>query len=132
MPTFFFDLRSPIGLDLAELGIEFSDVDTAYLDGCRAVIEMSAEMLRERQDPSALVFEVRNAVGALVMELPFREVLRPGERLHRPTRESELHRELRARVAHSRALRADLKASVCEARTTVEQSRRIVRRSTAA
>ena len=77
MPRYYFHLVSPEGVSADDMGSEFSDVEAAFLNAHEAAFEMSVEMLRERHDPSRHRFEIRDAAGQMLFDLPFSEVMRP-------------------------------------------------------
>ena len=79
MPKFFFALVDEDGVTPDEFGADFDSLEAAYVDGCRAALEISFDMLRERRNPADLRFEITDASGQLLMELAFDEVLHPGK-----------------------------------------------------
>ena len=129
MARYWFHLASASGVDLDEIGSDFDTLEAAYLDGCRAVVDISAEMLRERRDPSQHRFEIRDVLGRLVLELPWDEVLRPGRRRPPPPASTPLHEELAARVARSRELRSELRATFAWTRATLATAQATLDRS---
>src|ERR1041384_3062558 len=80
MARYFFHLISPDGPSEDEIGTELPNAEAAYLEACNTALEISYEMLREREDPSRHSFEVTDAKGQIVYEIPFAEVTRPAER----------------------------------------------------
>jgi hypothetical protein len=78
-----------------EEGAEFASIEEAYLESFKGAQELWPEMLRNRQDPRQYIYEITDGCGAMLMELPFAEVveccrrvrpasmsaLRPGGRL---------------------------------------------------
>jgi hypothetical protein len=59
-----------------DLGIEFSNLETAYLDAFQAARDMWMELLNNREDPTTRSFEISVANdGRLLLTLPFKEVL---------------------------------------------------------
>src|SRR5947209_20337326 len=77
MPIYFFHLISPTEWSRDEQGCELPNVETAYLEAYQSSLDISFEMLRKRQDPSALRFEVTNEKSEVLFDLPFLEALRP-------------------------------------------------------
>jgi hypothetical protein len=75
MPLFFFDYFDEDGRDLDTDGIEFPDIEAAYIDAYHSVIDIWAEARHEGRDLRRHRFEIRDATGNIVMELPFSEVL---------------------------------------------------------
>ena len=125
MPLFYFDLATPGGLERDDLGVAFPGVEAAYLDACRAALEMSVDMLRERQDPGLHRFEVRDERAALVLEIPFTEVLQPRRR---PVAPHRMQRQIEATVGRTRQLRAEVHAELVRARGALEIAQETLRR----
>ena len=84
MPVYFFHLRGPAGLDRDETGVDFADLDAAYLDAYRTVPTLSAELIRNGSDPFKYAFEIEDGDGTLLLNLPFTETLHAGRRPTRP------------------------------------------------
>ena len=129
MPRFFFDLASPGGVERDDLGVIFTGVEAAYVDACRAALEISVDMLRDRQDPGAHRFEVRDEAASLVMEIPFTEVLQPGGPAAAPRRPHRLHRQIQATLGRSRRLRAEVSEELARARSALETAQATLRRN---
>ena len=76
MPQFFFHLRGgPNSFSLNDLGVELPDIEAAYLEAFQAAKDMAQEWLTKGLNPRPCAFEVVNAAGDLVLELPFSEAL---------------------------------------------------------
>ena len=75
MPYFYFHLRGPSGLSRDELGLDLPDMETAYLEADRAVNDVAGELQAKRLNPRSYAFEITNAAGEPVLELPFLETL---------------------------------------------------------
>lgn len=129
MPCFFFDLAGPGVLEVDEIGTEFVDLHAGYLDACRAVLEISGEMLRDRRDPSRHRFEVRDGRGRALMDIPFREMLQPSGPAPRAHPTAEVRSALAAAVARNRELRSELSAGWASARETVAAARLTLQRA---
>ncbi|WP_336490633.1 DUF6894 family protein [Methylobacterium nigriterrae] len=84
MPCYYFHLRTAAGLQRDEEGLAFPSLEAAYLDVCRAVTTMGAELVQRGQNPTRHVFEITDAAGRLLMKVPFSEMLSKGERPQRP------------------------------------------------
>lgn len=79
MPLFFFDYwDGDDGRYPDTDGSEFPDIEAAYIDAYHSAIDMWAEARHEGRDLSRHRFEIRDATGNIVMELPFTEVLGTG------------------------------------------------------
>ena len=77
MHVFFFDYcDDDDGRDPDIDGIDFPDIEAAYIDAYHSVIDMWAEARHEGRDLSRYRLEIKDATGTLVMELPFTEVLK--------------------------------------------------------
>jgi hypothetical protein len=63
------------GCDPDECGIEFPTIDAAYINAYHAAIDLWAEGRHKGRDLSHHRFEIRDAAGNIVLELPFTEVL---------------------------------------------------------
>ncbi len=130
MPRYFFDLASPAGLEPDDMGIEFPDLDAAYLEAVHAIGEITLELLRKREDPGRYRFEVRDETRRLVMELSFAEVLRP-RLVVAPAAATDTHEQLRQSLERSRALKAELAEGLVKARAAIETARATLARSRA-
>jgi hypothetical protein len=86
MPWFHFHLRTPTGLERDDTGLEFASVEAAYLEVWHTIPEISADLARTKADLGQYVFEITDASGRLLMEVPFAERLRSGQRPRRPKR----------------------------------------------
>lgn len=75
MPWFYFDLRTPHGLDHDEIGLELVDVETAYLEAYAGIESMANDLFRCGTLPVWCTFEIRDAKNRLLMEVPFSEAL---------------------------------------------------------
>ena len=84
MARYFFHLVSPAETSKDEIGVDLPNAEAAYLEACAAALEISFEMLSTRIDPSRHAFEVTEANGQFVFEIPFLEVMRPGHRASHP------------------------------------------------
>src|SRR5438067_7763683 len=107
MSRFFFHVVRPDAYEHDPEGSEFETSEAAYLAACQGVLEIGLEALRTGRDARGWRYEVCDARGRLVFDLPFEDVLRARKALApasaEPIRES-LHEELR----RSRRLGADL------------------------
>jgi Domain of unknown function (DUF6894) len=57
------------------MGLEFPDLDAAYLEAFEAAREMWVEALREMRNPGRQQFEISDETGNTLLVVPFREVL---------------------------------------------------------
>lgn len=77
MPRFYFHFISQDQVSRDAIGTEFHSLEAAYLDACRAALEISMEMLQVRDDPNDDGIEITDENGCMLMHIPFSEVLRP-------------------------------------------------------
>jgi hypothetical protein len=56
-------------------GADFASIEEAYLESFKGAQELWPELLRHRQDPRQYAFEITDRDGAVVMELPFAEIV---------------------------------------------------------
>jgi len=126
MPRFFFHLVSPGSYDVDEEGSEFSSVESAFLDAREAAIDMSAEMLKSRTDPSRHQFEIVDAEGRFLIELPFSEVVWPRAIL---ASQQVVRRAVDAQIQRGKRLNAELQDEIVKSRRMLNQSRDLLRRS---
>jgi hypothetical protein len=127
MPRYFFHLRTAAGLEGDELGLEFPGLEAAYLDVCRAIPEMAAELVRRGQSPMRPVFEITNAEGQVLMEVSFAEVLSKGERPHRPISPA-LAQKAQAEKARTRHLIARIHEEREALHATLSQTQELLAR----
>ncbi|PVE20993.1 hypothetical protein DC522_29160 [Microvirga sp. KLBC 81] len=76
MPLFFFHIRG-VHQELSrdELGLEFPDLKTVYLETFCAARDIAIELTACGRNPRGCTIEVMNAADELVFELPFSEAL---------------------------------------------------------
>jgi uncharacterized protein DUF6894 len=84
MPRFHFNFRQDGSYTRDELGCEFETVEDAYLGALKGAQAIFHELLTEGDDPLACAFEVTDAKGNELFNLPFSEVLDAGRK--RPRR----------------------------------------------
>ena len=116
MARYFFHLIAPNETSRDDIGTELASAEAAYLQACETALEISYEMLRKRRDPSRHAFEVTDAEGRMVFEIPFAEVIRPAERM---PRFDEVHANIQRN--HERASRA-----VSELRTNFSRTQSLL------
>jgi hypothetical protein len=120
MARFFFHLVLPGDYQADDTGSEFPDIEAAYLGGREAAIEIIADMLRGRLDPTRFQFEITDDRGRFLMELPFSEVLRPsGRNAQKPGIGPQIRRHLR----RNRVLQDEIGAELARSRSLLELTR---------
>ena len=125
MPRFYFHLRGPAGLDRDEIGLNLDGLEAAYLDACASVPALSFEMLQQRVSPDQHTFEIMDAVGTLLMEVPFAEVLERGRKPVRPHQRADFS-EASAEIARARRLIAELQDERQALRDTLTETKRLL------
>jgi hypothetical protein len=73
MPRFYFNVRSPSGLETDNQGVEFANIDDAIVDARKAAAEMLLDQVMEetRGRHSDTAFEIVDASGQVVARVPF-------------------------------------------------------------
>ena len=130
MAYFYCHLHGPLGYERDEIGLEFTGLDAVYLDVCRAILDMSADLARSGHDPMPYAFEIMDAAGVLLMDVPFREMLNKGPR-NRQRRFPASSAMQRAEMARAVNLRAAVSDAIARLSETISMSHRIVARSRA-
>lgn len=79
MPTFFFHFSDDCEPLPHDLGLQFADLEQAYLELCAAIPKMASELLVQRKNPLAASCRIASAHGQVLMTVPFTNVLKPSE-----------------------------------------------------
>ena len=127
MSLFYFHLVTAAARSEDIEGIDFPTLEVAYLDACKAALEISFEALRRRQDPSGYRFEVCDENRRLVLDLPFSEVLKPGG-FNRAAPLEPLYARIQERLLRGRELKAEIAAGLVQARRSMETAKATLRR----
>jgi hypothetical protein len=128
MPLFYFHLRTPEKLERDDTGLEFSGTEVAYLEACRTVPEMSADLVRRNRNPARYAFEITDAGDRLVMEVPFTEVLDRGRKPAVPSA-ARLLRTATAEMARTAYLISAIDEERAALQVTLAETRRLLRLS---
>ena len=123
MAQYFFNLLAPGRSSPDEIGTDLPNAEAAYLQACDTALELSFEMLRERQDPSRHAFEVTDAEGRVVFEIPFAEVTRPKDR---PPRFAEIHASIQRNQERASAVAAELKSNFRRTQSLLESTKSLL------
>ena len=126
MTQFYFHLSTPDGFERDEFGCEFESLEHAYIDAWTAALEISIDMLRQREDPSRFRFEVTDGEGLLLTELPFVEVLKPGSTPRFAGSPSSLR--VAERLKRTRELQSEVNAGLSQARMSLQSLRALLNR----
>lgn len=129
MSRFYFGLRAAGTLSPDDEGLEFRNVEEAYLEAFRAAREMWPELLIKRSDPRDFAFEISDQHGTLVMVVPFTEVLEACAAPVRPATakgSQALWAKTESNVRRMMQQSRDLVAAVAAARDALETSRQLL------
>ena len=123
MSRYFFHLMSPDGPHKDDIGTDLPNAEAAYLEACEAALEMSYEMLRQRRDPSNYAFDITDAEGHVIFELPFAEVTRPADR--RPPI-GNLHASIQRNHQRAAQAAAELRTNVTRTQSLLSSTRELL------
>src|SRR6185369_16217565 len=71
MRDFFFHLQTAQGLQPALVTISCEGPEVAFMEACRVIPDIAADMLRNGDDPMACQFIIHNAKGEEMFTVPF-------------------------------------------------------------
>lgn len=80
MPVYKIHLRRRSTIQPDDLGIEFPDLEAAYLDVCRIIPDTARDMLINGCDPMSASYIICDSAGEQLLDVPFEDVLSPRER----------------------------------------------------
>lgn len=80
MPHFYFHFRDVDRVESDDIGIECSSVEEAYLEACEAIPGVLGDVVQAGRDPRACAFEIANAAGQHLMQVPLLEPIRSARR----------------------------------------------------
>ena len=76
MQRFYLNLRrGDLTVAPDDEGTDFASIEEAYLETFKGARELWPELLRKRQDPSQYAYDITDSDGAVLMELPFAEIV---------------------------------------------------------
>jgi hypothetical protein len=127
MPRFHFHFRKGREVEPDPEGLQFPDLETAYLEAFQAATEIWAEMLQRREDPRDLSVDIRDSGGRVLLTLPFSEVL-AATKSERPKRGMLSVRRLQDEVQRMQRLRADLLVEIANAQRVIKTSNELLGR----
>jgi hypothetical protein len=125
MPVFFFHLRTPSHLERDDIGVELAGVEAAYLEACRTIPSLSVELGRRGANPYRHAFEITDAAGTPLIEVPFPEVLDRGRRPVPPASAAQ-HRKVAATMERTAELIASIRAERAALNATLAETRRLL------
>lgn len=125
MPHFHFHVRTSTGLSRDEDGLEYPSLEEAYLEACRTIPGMAAELVHKGRSPMKHAFEITDRDDALLLEVPFAEVLRDDGKLARPRVPRDVANTLTA-VERARALTASVHEQVEALREQMRRAQEIL------
>lgn len=109
MPLFFFDFTFDGVTDTDDVGVQYPSLEAAYLDSCRAALDISFEKLQTRRNAHLDSVEILDGNRQSLMHVPFSEVLRPKSRVSPAQREfGQLIQSCRQQMARAERLRAEV------------------------
>jgi hypothetical protein len=73
---FYFHLQTPEGLEPADFAVWCEGPEDAFVEACRAIPDIAAEMEREGRDPMECQFLIHNGKGAEMFMVPFSELIK--------------------------------------------------------
>lgn len=74
MPKFYFHIRTPLELDVDDIGTECASVEEATLQALRAAKEIICEWINDDSSVDGEVFEIVDEQGVLVATVPFMSI----------------------------------------------------------
>ncbi|MEW4448826.1 hypothetical protein [Qipengyuania sp. JC766] len=129
MARYFFHFRNGDTLVPDELGIEFGSAEEALDQASTAACAMWSELLVARREPTLCAFEITDATGRFLFNLPFFEVLERcrlvgQDALHSSELVMNLHR------THRRATEArnEIRSSFAEVRSALDEAQSLLGR----
>ena len=127
MPLYFFDLVTPDEFSRGEVGIDYPNVEAAYLAAHQAALDMTLELLRGRADPDRHAFEIRDQDGRMLFELPFSEVVHPLKNALPPR--NSLHASINHNRHRTERARFELMQSVAQTRALLADTAALLKRT---
>lgn len=124
---YFFHLRIDRELHVDDVGVELTDLDSAYLEAFQAAQDMWGELLADRCDPLERSFEIVDSDGRLLLIVPFREVL---ERARKPMgRIPDQVRSAQVLLERTRTLANSLREEISNAQQMIATAQRSMRQT---
>ena len=127
MPHYYFHLRVGRQHYPDHLGVDFENLESAYLDAFQAARDMWTELLRERKDPTTHRFEIANEDGQVLLTLPFTEVLEQSRKGSPPP--THTFKTARTLVEKTKSLTEALNSEILRARENMRVAQQTIRRA---
>jgi hypothetical protein len=127
MARYHFNFRDGDTLDVDDVGIEFENVEEAYLAAYHAIGEMLPERISARRDPLDCAFEITDHRGAALITVPFSEVLERGGKPAAPKRAAFLDAVANAR--RMKRLTAELSQQLRQTEGALIRTKMLVERA---
>lgn len=125
MYRFYFHFRQGVELVPDHEGIELADSDAAYMEAYKGAQEMWGGLLQKQQDPRRCAFEVHDAHGAMIVRLPFGELLEScrdsNSQAFLPSMQSAF-----AHVARTKQVSAEFRNELEEVRRNLREASRLL------
>ena len=110
------------------MGLNFIGLEAAYLDACRAIPDMAADLVKQKHDPLTYVFEIVDEAGQLLMEVPFSEILDRWHKRRRPVTPA-LAQKVQAEMGRTVRLIASITEEQEALQTSVRETRGLIARA---
>jgi len=129
MTRYYTHLQTTDGLERDEIGTEYPSLEMAYLDACKGLPKLMAELVEEGHDPASCILEIRDDTDLLLMEVPFLERVtrrrKPVPQPSVPSETQELFNHLDLLTLSIRAQTEQLQANMMAAQEHLATARAI-------
>ena len=126
MPLYFFHLAAPDDYSRDDIGVEYPNIEAAYLGAHEAALEIGTDLLRRQTDPNRHSFEITDEAGQTLFEFPFTEVMQPSRH---PLPPAELHAKISRQRQRAELAASEVKQSIERARSLLTTTREPLRRA---
>jgi hypothetical protein len=118
---FYFHLWLGDRYERDEIGLECCEAEEAYIQAFHAAQDGWVEAVRARSDPRRYRFDVADAAGTVIFEVPFVEVIDTPKRVGR-------FLPIARTTERNVALVAEISRQIAQAGANLEQSRQLIAR----
>lgn len=77
MPKYYFHIRTPLELDVDDIGLDCASAEDAVVHAIKAAKEIISEWVLDGHPVHNEAFEIADEEGAIVATVPFADVVRP-------------------------------------------------------